>query len=214
MSRLSSYLESKQGRAPRIILILLVIIILMGSTLLYHTLDIGRLFEPPYPSDDTPLTLTSSGVIWTMDRDISVDGEFKYANIYFTWGNETSRWAGPLVNDSEQEALSQGIPISIEASYGAQGTTEGVWIQISTIQSELTGDGDFGLGDGVEFAARPTPNSLVAEDEVKIVALIYLGNVTVPLGEYSYVVHNGKFYSWKSSNLDWSRPWYDSFLHD
>lgn len=196
------------------ILVLLVVVILMAASILYYILDIGSLFGSPYPSEDTPLTLTSTGVIWTMDRDISVDGEFRYANICWTWILETYGYAGPLVNDSEQEALSQGIPISIEARHAAQGTTEGIWIQIYSIQSELTGDGNFGFDDSIEFAARPAPNFFVAEDEVKTVALVYLGKVTYPLGEYSYAVHDGKFYSWRSNNLDWSQAWYDKLLHD
>lgn len=214
MSRLSSYLESKQGRAARIIIVLLVVVILMASTLLYYALDLGNPFQAPYPSEETPLTLTSTGVVWTMKENLSIGGDCRYANIYFTWGTQTSRIGGSLVNDSEQEVLDSGIPTSIESWHATYGGSVDAF-DICTNISESSGDGNFRFGDSIAFEARPAPNWYVQEDETMTVALVYIGNgFVLGLGEYGYAVHEGKFYSWRSASLDWSRPWYDIFLPD
>ena len=212
---MTEYLGAKPRRAAMIVTTLVVVLTLVVAGSLFQLLNLASYFESPYPSEETPLALTNTGVIWTMEQNLSIGGDCVYANIYCTWGIETERFSALLANTSEQQILNSGSPVSIENWHASIGYPDGDQWEIWTNLSDIAGDGNFSLGDSIAFIARPTPNRYVAEDEVMIVALVYVGSGMVAgLGEYSYAVHDGKFYSWRSESLDWSRPWYDPFLSD
>ena len=71
--------------------------------------------------------------------------------------------------------------------------------------TDSTGDGFFGVGDDVIFHFTPH-----LDDTVYVVALHYRSEGGYMGGwEYSYAIHDGKFYSWRSYTLDNTTPWWD-----
>lgn len=212
LERLSAYIGSDVKRSASMFVVLLVALVVALSALVWTLADFNWSTSPKYTSEVTPLTHASTGITWTKDLNESIGGDCKYSNIYFTWGNQSGRLSGSVAYNSTQENLSLGVRKSVIMHCGSETLYGGPTVDLYLSLTDISGDGNFSWGDSIEFTASPIPNRWVAEEDVMTVALIYIGNgFRVGLGEYSYVIHDGKFYSWHSEVLDWSTPWYDSW---
>ena len=88
LSRLNSYLEARAGRAGRIVAALIVVIVLMSAAMLYQWLDVGDMFDPPYPSEATPLSLDGNNVLW------EYQGISHFSGYTLNWTNMSVWWGG------------------------------------------------------------------------------------------------------------------------
>jgi len=212
LEKLAERLSSQKSKGAKVVVVLSIALILVSVGLLVQLVDIGSLFDPPYPSQDTPLTLAAPDtVLWTNPYnefydDHPLDGFFNYSEIAFCFRHEVSSHGsaslGFLANETEQALLSSGTPYT--------GDLRGIGVV------EVAGDGVFGPGDSIVFNSSEVfyPNEFDSET-VFTVALMGLGPVNDHgLGEYSYAVHDGKFYSWRSHELDWDLPWYHNLMDD
>jgi hypothetical protein len=212
-----SYLGSKPKRAMQIILCLSVVLILLLIVILSDELNVWNLFAPPYPDEETPLTLTADGVTWTMDNShvLIVNGSyFGYNHLRFIWGEDgpigKGYWGGYVANDSEQQQLDMNSSATVEAGIGGTSLDDAAnWTWYDLVIKDVHGDGAFTPEDSITFRMRSTSIVPLVEDTVYTFAMIYLEDGTAPLGEYSCAVHDGKFYSWQSDTLNWNRAWWD-----
>lgn len=195
IERLTKYVGSKPRRAAVIMLTILVVLILVFAGILIQSLNVGRLFKPPYTSETTPLSLVNNGVRW--DNPIMFQGA-SYNKTVFRWG----QLGGHVAFDSQQAQLSSGSSATVTMT-AAQASDMSYSYNVSITDS--TGDGVPGSGDYIIFTGPPQES-----DTVYTVALAYLGGVHGGFAgsEYSYAIHDGKFYSWASDNLHTTPPWW------
>jgi len=216
--RLSVYLVENPRRGPRVIYALLTVIILILAGIMVYSLDLGRYFEPPYPSEDTPLSITEDGIVWTAFFDVTRQST-NYTLMRWHWSMQTSNLGSgderPLANLTNQQALSSGTQTSVDVVY-------------ATI-TDILGDGEFNTGDQILANGWDMFGEFPVEGTVYRIALIYvgwegeweddcyIGNFDVFYwGEYSCAVDDGKFYSWASHELSWQLPWWywDKWKYD
>jgi len=198
MERLTKYAESRPRRAAVIMLALLVVLTVVVAGILVQSLNVGRPFKPPYPSETTPLSLAGDDLKWSPLFDTSFDGWSNYSDYRFHYVN----WGGALAGQAGQEQLSSHSEATVLGFVGRTvGSDESYWLNMSVTDS--TGDGFFGAGDNVIFMGMPHQN-----DTVYVVALHYSGGRVMGGWEYSFAIHDGKFYSWASNTLDWNTPWW------
>jgi len=195
LRRLTEYLGAKPRRAGMIVMTLVVVLILIVAGNLFQLLNVGRYFEPPYPSETTPLSLVNNGIRW--DNPIMFQGAC-YNKSVFRWG----ALFGPVAFESQQANLSSGSSATVITNVG-QTADLSYWINLTIYDS--TGDGMPGYGDYIIFTGAPQQS-----DTVYTVALAYLGGVGGGFAgsEYSYAIHDGKFYSWASDTLNTAPPWW------
>jgi hypothetical protein len=215
--RLARSLSSQESRGANVVVALSVALMLVSIALLFQLVDFGSLLDPPYPNEETPLALVESDTVsWSIPYDEyyydhPFQGFCNYSNIAFYWrydtGGHASGLFGFLANETQQEILSSGYPTSL-LMYDPE---------LSGIEVvEFVGDGVFGPGDSIVFNS----SSLVYPNEydcelVFTIGLMHLGIPNIQgSGEYSYAIHDGKFYSWMSHELDWTLPWYHSLMDD
>jgi len=194
--RLTLFLQENPRSGPRIILILSVALILVLAGMMAYALDMGQIFEPPYESEDGPLTLSAAGIDWI--ADFGIDGNYSCMRYYWetNWEGHAVSFARPLANLTDQSSLSSGSPAVVENPF--------------VVITDLAGDGVFGTGDSILFK---WPYGYPEEDMVNILALVHVDMIgdsmsIIDLGEYSWVVHDGKFYSWRSHELNAQIPWW------
>lgn len=194
--KLTMFLQENPRSGPRIILILSVALTLVLAGTLAYALDVGRFFEPPYESEDGPLTLSASGVNWVTDSGI--DGNYSCMRFYWetSWESHGVAFARPLANLTDQESLSPGSAAVVENPF--------------VVITDTEGDGLFGTGDSILFK---WPDFYEEEDTVSILSLVYVdltgdSKRVWNFGEYSWAVHDGRFYSWTSHELDALIPWW------
>jgi len=200
--RLSVYLAENPRSGPQMIFALLAVIVLILAGIMVYSLDIGRYFEPPYPSEDTPLSITEDGVVWTTSFDVHHTAT-NYTFMRWTWGEIVGGigWGvtRPLANLANQQVLSSGTQVSVDAVY-------------ATI-TDILGDGEFGTGDQILFRCHDMGSDFPVEGAVYRMALVYIGWDGVNLnlvgwGEYCCAVDDGRFYSWASDELPSGLPWW------
>jgi ribosomal protein L40E len=204
--RLGTYLQDNPRSGPRIIFILSVVLMLALVTILAQALDLGQYFEPPYPSEETPLTLAENGIVWTAASDphyVSTN----YSLMRWHWSNQFSGFDRPLANLSNQQTLGSGTQASVDVVYARI--------------TDILGDGEFNIGDQILFNGQDAWNEFPVEGTIYRLALIYVGwngeweddcfegNFDIFYwGEYSCAVDDGKFYSWRSHELSSEFPWW------
>ena len=199
IERLTKYVGSRPRRAAVIMLTLSVVLVLIFAGILIQSLNIGRLFKPPYTSETTPLSLTGNDLKWS-PLDITLYSNLSWGNYNsyrFHYGIGGSGWGGTLVNQTEQNQLSSHSRATIVTPVGE--SVGSYWLNLSIMDS--TGDGFFGVGDQVIFEGMPHLN-----DTVYVVALHIIGGGGA--SEYSFAIHDGKFYSWASNTLNSIAPWW------
>jgi hypothetical protein len=194
--KLTLFLQENPRSGPRIILILSVALTIVLAGSMAYAFDMGRFFEPPYESEDGPLTLTVSGINWVTDSGI--DGNYSCMRYYWetSWDSCAISFARPLANLTDQESLSPGSAAVVENPF--------------VVITDTEGDGLFGTGDSILFK---WPDFYEEEDTVSILSLVHVdltgdSNTVCSFGEYSWAVHDGRFYSWTSHELDAQIPWW------
>ena len=230
LRRLASFAGKSPKSAAKVIFALAIALTLVMLGVLVAILDIGGLFEAPYPSETTPLSWDNGSITWTAadtvifgenhtlisygDEDPSdLYAEFggwgrNYSDICLSWGHWHGATTGPVVNDSEQLELSAGVAATVENYVG--GTfMDGQEVDYSLVVTDLQGNGAFDRGDQITFKVSSSIGASVYEDEAYTLALAYLGAHFVYVGEFSFAFHDGKFYSWKSDSLNWDQPWWE-----
>jgi hypothetical protein len=195
LRRLTEYLGAKPRRAAMIVMTLVVVLILVVAGNLLQLMDVGRYFEPPYPSEETSLSLVNNGVRW--DNPIMYQGA-SYNKTLFHWRN----LGGQVASDYEQAQLSSGSNTTVVVT-AAQSADLSYWWNLSITDS--TGDGMPGSGDYIIFTGEPQQS-----DTVYTIALVYLAGEGGGglFSEISYAIHDGKFYSWWSDTARTSPPWW------
>jgi hypothetical protein len=179
------------------IIALLVVVILMGTTLLVMVLDDLNMFERPYPSESTPLSLVDGKVVWTgqLDYWMSENETFDYRNLRLAWGIAHS--GGYTTNE---------LANYTQLSTGTEATASRLFFDFSIHVTDLLGNGLFQRGDYVTFDFAPEG---IPEDAVHSVALADV--VSEWNQEFSFAIHNGGFYSWRSDTLPADYPWWVHF---
>lgn len=178
-----------------IVVTLVIVLILIVAGNLFQLLNVGRYFEPPYPSETTPLSLVENGVRWDNPIMFQVAS---YNKTVFHWGD----LGGHVAFESQQAQLSSGSAATVIMTV-AQAADLSYWVNLTIHDS--TGDGVPGSGDYIIFTGAPHES-----DMVYTVALAYLGGAGggYALAEYSYATHHGKFYSWASDTAGTRMPWW------
>jgi hypothetical protein len=203
LDRLSKYLGEKPRRAALIVMTLVVVLILVVAGSLFQLLNLGSYFEPPFPSESTPLSLVDDGIYWS--NPIMFETA-TYNKTAFYWRNETIGLGGtPIASDDQQANLSSGSSVTIVKTI-AQAPDLSYCVNLTIYDS--TGDGKPGSGDYILFTGPPHKS-----DIVYTIALAYVGG---PLGgfaggEFDYAIHDGKFYSWESDMDNTAPPWWYDF---
>jgi hypothetical protein len=221
LSRLNSYLESKSGRAGRVVALLIVVLILMTSAFLYQWLDLGSLFKssPSYRSVTTPLNLVDGDIVWVNPGISHFPGyTLNYSNMSLTF--QVSLHQEPdggglgiervytyhLANESQLALLSTGSEVTMSRQMNLTGYTDGGdYFSMSQIHvTDLLGDGLFAIGDYITFDIGEEP---IPEDTT---CTIGLACYTEPVWvfEYSFAVSHGEFCTWRSFYLEYDWPWY------
>ena len=197
LKRLAEYLRAKPRKGAMIVVTLLVVLILVVAGNLFQLLNLGSYFEPPYPSEETPLSMVADGIMW--DNPIQMaTASWNTTKLY--WMFKESYFAtGLLANDSQQAELSSGTPTTITRTLGG-GYDGSSWINMTIFDS--TGDGSPAGGGYILFTGPP-----LQSDIVYTIALAFIAD-GFALSEYSYAIHDGKFYSWRSSTEDTVMPWW------
>jgi len=200
LRRLTEFLGAKPRRAAMIVMTLAMVLILIVAGNLFQLLNLGRYFEAPYPSETTSLSLVDNGIRW--DNPIMFQ-EASYNKSEFYW-KYTSDWtlSGPVAVDHEQVQLSSGSSATVIRTV-ARAADLSYWVNLTICDS--TGDGIPGDGDYIIFTGPP-----LQSDTVYTVALAYLGGTGggTACSEYSYAIHDGKFYSWWSDTARTAPPWW------
>jgi hypothetical protein len=181
------------------------------------TVWIAREFiEPPLPSEDTPLSLVETdSIAWIKTPDSPLAGEpmdhgVNYSSIAFIWqfvsGSSTLYCMDFLANESQQEALSSGSPVTTVPWRSTHSYLEVV---------ELAGDGYFGPGDSLVLHNISAWMDYAAHEEndvIGVVGLMMWAGVSGPIGEYSFAIEDGELRAWSTRVLDWTPTWYDRLL--
>jgi len=201
LKRLTEYLGAKPRRTAMIVMTLVLVLILVVAGNLFQLLNVGRYFEPPYPSETTPLSLVDNGVRW--DNFVMFEGS-NYSGWVFYWDIAGGALTGPVASESQQARLSSGSSATVIQTV-AQASDLSYWLNLTIYDS--TGDGMPGSGDYIIFEGAP-----LESDTVYTLALAYVGGVGSVFGpggsEYSYAIHDGKLYSWMSDKVNTGTPWW------
>lgn len=204
LARLNSYFEARSGRAGRIVAALVIVIVLMSAAMLYQWLDVGDMFDPPYPSEVTPLSIDGDGVLW------EYQGISWFSGYTLNWTNMSVWWGGFHDEDS---GLSYHCTPESFLAYGAENLSKGVEATMvipaglyeQLLFTDVTGNGIFDSGDYIVFDYGIES---IPEDNVFTVALachIY----PEWSEEFSFALDDGEFYSWRSYSLNTEDPWWE-----
>jgi len=204
IKRLDSYLDSRPGRAGRVIAVLVIVIILMSAALLYQWLDIRNMFDSPYPLEETPLSLDGNDVLWEYQGISWFSGyTLNWTNMSVWWGgfhDESTGWSYHATPESflayGAESLSQGVEATMAIPAG---------LYDQTLFTDVTGNGIFDSGDYIVFDYGV---ETIPENNVFTVALachLY----PEWNEEFSFAVDDGDFYSWRSYSLNYEDPWWE-----
>ena len=229
--RLASFAETNPKNAAKVIFALAIAFVAFIVGVLAAFLDIGSLFEPAYPSETTPLSWNGGSVMWTAVDTVIFSGsgysiatgdddpsdlyaEYggwgrNYSDMQFSWQRTSGTMSGAVANDSEQQELSAGVVATIESYVGGTIVYDQE-INYSLVITDLQGNGAFDRGDQITFKVSPYMDAIYYEDEIYTIALVYgIDPWYLYVGEFSFAFHEGTFYSWESSELNWSQPWWE-----
>lgn len=203
MKRLETYLAASPRRAAEIVLVLLVVLVFVVSMVAVQSI-VNR--EPPYPSDDLPISLVSGRVVYEQTTTTAVawgdsSVPFNYTGmrvgIQVDWSGVAARTAGPFGN---QTFMSTGSSATME-----QWLMQGSDLNLSILISESTGDGSFNAGDNITFNIDP-----LSEDVIYTFGLYWPHPFGMTMStEMSFAIHDGHLYKWLSQYLPTQDPWWD-----
>jgi len=185
----------KADGKDRVILVLIIVVTLMGSALLVMVVDDLDLFEPPYSSESTALSLNDGDIVWTGQYDhwMGENETFDYRNLRLAWKVE-GEGMGATTNEIVNHTL---------LSSGALATANRSLHYFSIQVTDLLGNGLFERGDFITFDFTEFG---IPEDTVHTVAL---ADVACEWNqEFSFAIHDGEFYSWSSDELPADYPWW------
>ena len=205
IGRLDSYLTSKPGRSARFVLALAVALTLTLAGLVVKLSDFGK---APYPSQKVGFSLTKDGVMYTspgFGEWYNSSSEHvpmaPYKEAWFAFGGPGGYGSGPLLTDPGLSSGS-GTPSTMEWD---------VWNRpnITAVLTDQTSNGVFDRNDTILFRGS------MPEDTTFFMALAFFpwGNTSGPWSgvEISFAIHDGKLYSWYSSNLPTLEPWFEPY---
>jgi len=213
INRLGSFLASRPRRAAGVVIVLAIGFILVLAGMLAVVLDLGAAFEPPYPSEDTPLSVVSGGVKYTRNYNMTFVGDYESGLLYsehkIAWRYDTGGGggggpSGPLIDQSDQDELNTGANATVRSQFimSMSPWYDSPQLNMNLSITDTTGDGVFGFGDYIVFEGAPSTEGIVYT-----IGLVWLGPGTM-YEEWSYAFHDGKFYSWMSSVLPSANPWW------
>jgi hypothetical protein len=230
LRRLASFAERRPKSAAKVIFALAIALVVVTLGVLVAIVDMGNLFQPPYPSETTPLSWDEGSVVWTAVDTIVFTGsgyvismedtnpsdlyaEYdgwgrNYSSLRFSWGRIHGTLGGLVVNDSDQQELSAGVEATVE-SYVGGAIMDGQEVNYSLVVTDLQGNGAFDRGDQITFKVSSSIGASAYEDEAYTLALVCLDPRILHVGEFSFAFHDGEFYSWESSVLTWDQPWWE-----
>ena len=117
---------------------------------------------------------------------------------------------GTVVNSIEYLELLDAKNASVESWIGTTHYADGNEFSYSLVVTDSEGDGWFGSDDSIVFKTESNTDRPIEPDRTYTVALAYVeGGWVQGYGEFSYAVHEGKFYSWTSYTLNWDSAWWD-----
>jgi len=235
--RLASFAEKKPESAAKVIVVLAVAFLVVVVGVLAAILDVGDLSEPPYPSETTPMSWDGDSVVWTetwtvlltnggieIEASDMVDPADLYAEyggygrnyssmvflFSYDWNSGSTSVRGDLVNDSQQHELSVGFEVTVNLGViYAQTSGDGVWIEYSLEITDMQGNGAFDAGDQIAIKPSSGATTPFRVDAVYTFALVYFGELTLYVGGYGFAFHDGEFYTWRDSDLNWDQPWWE-----
>jgi len=207
IQRLSDHLGSKPRQRAIVMLAIVVALVVTSAALLVMAIQSSGIFEPPYPSEPSPLSLVTNGVRWTQPyTDILPEGGgLTYINFSLAWavnregGRVSTAWH--LIDESDQAALNAGVPATVRASSWSIRIWD-VWLNVTV--HDLSGDGSLGIGDSFTFELSP-----LLENRVFTMAWAWTGEHLM-YTEYSFAIHDGKLYAWTSHDFSTEGPWWGS----
>lgn len=197
---------SKSNGKDRMIIALLIVVVLMGTTLFVMVLDDLKILDPPYPSESTPLSLVEGDVIWTGELNYWMyeSETFDYRDLRLYW---RVAWVGRYITNelANYTQLSVGSLVTVTRPLTVEYSEDGIACHdLQEIHvTDLLGNGLFERGDYIafDFAEYGIP-----EDMVHTVALVCVACEWNQ--EFSFAVHDGDFYSWESNDLPSDYPWW------
>ena len=214
--RLGRFLQENPRSGSRIIYVLSIALILCLTAILAQAMDLGQYFEPPYPSESTPLTATEMGIEWTQQFDpyFEFTEGWNYTSIWVYWSRSVTTDEGGTASSigviqlyAGQDCLDNGYPASAEWHFGGGDDYE-LWVNVT----DAVGDGSFGEGDKIAIKAVPEPAAYWQEGYTYVIGVAYVGEpYQVSLGVYNLAFHNGEFYSWENQELSASTPWWEQW---
>jgi hypothetical protein len=196
------------------------------------TLDIGGLFDPPYPSELTPLSWDEGSVVWTASETIifhensmmvaTGDNEpsdlyeeyggwgRNWSDMHFFFGYSTGSWdiGYPGISLNDQSELSLGFEATITIPAGGW-VLDGQEIEFNLAFTDFQGNGYFDKCDLVALEASPNIGTTVFRDYIYTLALAYICPTYRYVPEFSFTFHDGEFYSWESDTLNSDQPWWE-----
>jgi hypothetical protein len=214
------------GRTPRraasIVLVLIVILILLAAVSI-GTSGLLKLPKAPYKSEATPLSLKGNAVIWTESCTVRLFGaggrEVSFLPVANPggWGLNWSTMkfqitigdlrttGGTVVSQSDTQKVGSGAPTTVRENVSGEvvnGTPDWFYLLVT----DGTGNGTFDYGDSIVFVFPAS--SPIEHDSVYTLALASVQPGYAVWWEYSFAVHDGRFYSWSSSNFNTQEPWW------
>jgi hypothetical protein len=233
--KLTSFAGRTPVRAAKVMFVLAVALAVVVLGVLVGLTNLGDLFESPYPSETTSLSWADGSVVWTEARTVIIEAdggylfsegeidaselyaEFdgwgrNYSNMRVHWEFRNAAIGGSVANDSMQLELSSGSEATVVGPMGGIFTDDGQEVDLNLVITDLLGNGAFDRGDRIVFETDPSVGASIYEDEVHTIALAYVDpqhQAATYVGEFNFAFHNGEFYSWSGSELNWNSPWYE-----
>jgi hypothetical protein len=216
--------ESGPARTPRnrsdivrIRLLSIVLVVTILTFTFYALVAEGVIdMSPPYPSEDTSLTLQTWGVTWTREYEIGIEGgepglNYSDMTMTFRWHVEggSTTWTTPFAIDDFVNVSTFTPPSTMEAAEAMNNIAEvvhgidGEEAHVFTcyIVSDETDPYRFNLGDSIslvhiifiegEFSSTGFPD----DGSTYEVVLDSVGEISTS-GGYGFAVHDGRLYSW------------------
>jgi len=171
--------------------------------------------SPPYPSEDTPLTLQPWGVTWNREYEMTIGDlppGLSYSDMYIhltrydeggLMGWESPFATGEFINLSTFE-----VPATIEVAEESNWLGHSIYwengLEVHAFTCYFVYDDtdslNFNIGDTISFFHLVFENGTLSssgfeEDIVYEIELAYDGHGSIYEG-YGFAVHNDKLYSW------------------
>ncbi len=229
LRKLTLFAERNPRGAATVILAIAIALCVTILGVLVAVIEMENPFSPPYADEVTPLSWDEGLVTWTSvdtvvfsggggywtatDLDPSEMYEMEdgfgrnYSSIRFYWEYSDGGLGGFCANDSRQQELSAGTGTTVEDPIMWTWEEDVGEIEYSLVVTDLQGNGAFDKGDSITL--KKSPSAGLYGDGVYTVALVCLHPVLLKVGEFSFAFDDGEFYSWESSELDWTQAWWE-----